>query len=152
MPEFKMNGKQSLEFQDLSEFTRGYIEAAFFTEEERLTEELGEEMPAVQVNLATMESSFAGPSIPSFEMLAPETLSKMIEDCAGFELANKADLDKAGSPEQNGHDFWLTRNHHGVGFWDRGYPEPLGDKLTKAAQKYCEVSLYVGDDRKIYCE
>ena len=27
-----------------------------------------------------------------------------------------------GEPEEYaGHDFWLTRNHHGVGFWDRGF-------------------------------
>lgn len=32
------------------------------------------------------------------------------------------------------HDYWLTRNHHGAGFWDRGLGD-LGDRLTEAAQQ-----------------
>lgn len=32
-----------------------------------------------------------------------------------------------------GHDFWLTRNSHGCGFWDRnGVDEELGQRLTDA--------------------
>lgn len=34
-----------------------------------------------------------------------------------------------------GHDFWLTRNGHGAGFWDRGLGA-LGDRLTAAAKTY----------------
>jgi len=48
-----------------------------------------------------------------------------------------------------GHDFWLTRNHHGAGFWDRGLGE-IGDALTDAAYAYGERDLYVGDDGKLY--
>jgi len=33
---------------------------------------------------------------------------------------------------QFGHDLYLTRDHHGVGFWDRGLGE-LGDYLTSVA-------------------
>ena len=50
---------------------------------------------------------------------------------------------------QAGHDFWLTRNRHGAGFWDRGLG-PLGDTLTDAAHAYGEVNLYVGDDDAIH--
>lgn len=39
---------------------------------------------------------------------------------------------------QIGHDFLLTRDRHGAGFWDRGYPEPLGRNLTEAAHPYGE--------------
>ena len=65
-------------------------------------------------------------------------------------------VDKAGSllddvdPEQAGHDFWLTRNHHGAGFWDGDYPEDIGDKLTKLSHEFGEKWPYVGDDGKIY--
>lgn len=48
-------------------------------------------------------------------------------------------LDGAHSFEQVGHDFWLTRNHHGVGFWDR--PEIYGehkDTLTELAEGFGE--------------
>lgn len=51
--------------------------------------------------------------------------------------------------EMMGHDFWLTRNRHGTGFWDRGLGE-LGDQLTKWAQTYGEADLYAGDDGEVY--
>ena len=42
---------------------------------------------------------------------------------------------------QAGHDFWLTRNGHGAGFWDR--PEIYGDHyaetFTKIAETYGEA-------------
>lgn len=34
---------------------------------------------------------------------------------------------------QFGHDFYLTREHHGAGFWDRGLPGELGRYLTDIA-------------------
>lgn len=44
------------------------------------------------------------------------------------------------------HDFWLTRNGHGRGFWDK--PEMYGDfmdALTAEARKFGERHVYVGD-------
>lgn len=49
-----------------------------------------------------------------------------------------------------GHDFWLTRNGHGAGFWDGDWPEPMATRLTEESERYGEVDLYVGDDGKIY--
>lgn len=43
--------------------------------------------------------------------------------------------------ERAGHDFWLTRNRHGAGFWDRGLTN--GEELTKLAQSFGETDLYV---------
>ena len=37
------------------------------------------------------------------------------------------------------HDFWLTRNHHGAGFWDGDYEN--GDALTEIAHEFGEVDL-----------
>lgn len=51
--------------------------------------------------------------------------------------------------EQIGHDFWLTRNRHGAGFWDRGLGE-LGSKLTDAAHTFGSCDLYIGDDGLVY--
>ena len=51
--------------------------------------------------------------------------------------------------DQAGYDFWLTRNHHGAGFWDRGL-DGVGRALTDAAHVYGEVNLYVGDNGRIY--
>ena len=49
---------------------------------------------------------------------------------------------------QAGHDFWLTRNGHGAGFWDRGLGA-LGDKLTDAAKTFGSCDLYVTKRKKI---
>lgn len=54
-------------------------------------------------------------------------------------------------PEQAGHDLWLTRNHHGVGFWDRGLGE-AGAILTRVADEMGEQYAYVGDDDWIYLD
>ena len=70
-----------------------------------------------------------------------------VKDLADFLLANYADFEGMDDG-QIGHDFWLTRNHHGAGFWDRGLGE-RGDRLTKAAQAYGGVDLYVNADGKI---
>lgn len=48
-----------------------------------------------------------------------------------------------------GIDFWLTRNGHGAGFWDRGLGD-VGTRLTCAAHNYGSVDLYAGDDGLIY--
>lgn len=71
------------------------------------------------------------------------------EDCQSFvDLCRDngvALLDAA----QMGHDFWLTRNHHGAGFWDRGLGEQ-GLQLTKWANTFGSCDAYVGDDGKVY--
>ena len=79
--------------------------------------------------------------------LSPECLVTMIEDCNDF-LANN-DISMM-TEAQAGHDFWLTRNSHGAGFWDRGLGL-VGENLTKAAKAYGECELYIGDDERLYC-
>lgn len=79
--------------------------------------------------------------------VALETMVKAANDCAAFVAANEAAI--AGRYEEAGHDFWLTRNGHGAGFWDGDWPE-AGDALTVAAKAFGEVNLYVGDDGFVY--
>lgn len=86
--------------------------------------------------------------------IGEDTLRTMREDCADFMRANAADLAAmiaaTGRPmDHMGHDFWLTRNGHGAGFWDRGAGE-LGDRLTDAANAFGGVDLYIGDDGKVH--
>jgi len=79
-----------------------------------------------------------------------ETVTKMQEDVDAFVEMNTDLLNASGlSEEQIGHDFWLTRNRHGAGFWDRGLGD-IGRKLSEASKVYGEASLYVGDDGKIH--
>lgn len=84
--------------------------------------------------------------------LARPTLSTMRADVADFIAGAREDVeafaDEYGD-ERVGHDFWLTRNGHGAGFWDRGAGE-LGDRLSAMARSYGESYLYVGDDGLVY--
>jgi hypothetical protein len=93
--------------------------------------------------------------------LAPDAIAKAVEDCERFQRENASLLETAygeyahygnhhGTAESRaGHDFWLTRNGHGAGFWDGDLPKS-GDSLTAAAKQYGESSPYVGDDGLIY--
>lgn len=80
--------------------------------------------------------------------MAPEALTSIREDCAGFVDLAAVQLEGM-DPGQAGHDFLLTRNGHGAGFWDRGLGE-RGDVLTKWAHTFGETNAYVGDDGKVY--
>lgn len=162
----------------LDPFTQGYVEALFFTEEERLCEESdgARHMPEVAINTATMESHFVGGDSFGFSDLAPCALASIIADCEAFQARAEALLnlayDQPGySEEHAGHDFWMTRNGHGVGFWDRRdlkaeTPESLwvagqagegcgtiGADLSNLCgwrTEWGEVSPYLGDDGKVY--
>jgi hypothetical protein len=82
--------------------------------------------------------------------IAPATLEQMAQDCSSFQDTFGALLESSGQDsEQSGHDFWLTRNGHGAGFWDRGLGQ-IGQRLTEAAKSYGEYDLYIGDDGKIH--
>jgi hypothetical protein len=82
------------------------------------------------------------------EDVAPETIAAMREDLDAF-IASLPLAAAFLDPEQVAHDFWLTRNRHGAGFWDRGLGA-LGDQLTDLAHGFGETDLYVGDDELIY--
>lgn len=88
--------------------------------------------------------------------IAEEALADMRIECSDF-LAEAAPY-LANRPahvtgNQIGHDFWLTRNHHGAGFWDRPsywYPADPNGELTKISHAAGSRDLYVGDDGKIH--
>jgi hypothetical protein len=118
----------------IDQFTDAYIECALWSSTDNADDSGGE----------PLDSNY-GP-----EDIAPETYAQMVLDCESFQGANAGYLEMAGDAARNGHDFWLTRNHHGAGFWDRGYPGNVGDILTERAHAYGEVDLMVGDDGMIY--
>jgi len=141
MPQFIMpKGDAVSEFNELDSFTQGYVEALFFTECHSDNPELEE---------------------ATFADLAPETLAMVIRDCQDFRSSLPRDnegrtwLDLAYespngySDNQAGVDFWLTRNRHGCGFWDRGLGQ-LGESLAWAAHGWGEVYVCRGDDGLIY--
>lgn len=81
--------------------------------------------------------------------ISETTLADIVATCADFQAANTELLSQAGDEAQNGHDFFLTRNRHGAGFWDRGYGA-VGRQLTDAAHAYGSHDFYVGDDGLLY--
>ena len=86
----------------------------------------------------------------SISDFAPEALAAAIKVSKEFQKHHEDDLNETSADdEQHGHDFWLTRNGHGAGFWDRGYG-PVGDRLSKAAKAYGSEDIYVGDDGLLY--
>ena len=95
-------------------FTQGYIAALYFTED-------------------------------TDTPLSAATQELILAHCATFQANNRDALAmyyKSGAtPTQAGHDFWLTRNAHGAGFWDRGLGR-LGDNLTDAAAAWGGFHLY----------
>lgn len=160
MPQFQMSGAENPAYIALDDFTKGYIEALFFTEEEQLCDDSPEDgernMPEVVVNTATMETRFHGGNSYGFEDLAPDTLENIKAECAKFQAENAALLAQAYQLDydanQAGADFWLSRNGHGAGFWDRGLGA-IGDKLDALCgwqTSYPEQNAYVGDDGKIH--
>lgn len=83
------------------------------------------------------------------EDIHPDTLAKMAADCEKFQSENAADLLHHDIPA-GAHDFWLTRNSHGSGYWDGDWPEGVSERLTDAAHAFGGVDLYIGDDGKIH--
>ncbi len=113
----------------MDEFTQQYIETALWS--------------STDDDDIHLDSEKYGP-----EKISKETLEKMKEDCKKFQEENQEDILEDES--RAGHDFWLTRNGHGAGFWDGDWQTEVGEKLTKASEKFGEFHLYVGDDGKIY--
>lgn len=116
----------------MDSFTKSYIETALWSSTDESDESGG----------SPFDDNYG------IEDIAPETLAGIIEDCQAFQQAHGDDI--GGELERAGHDFWLTRNGHGAGFWDGDWEDDIGERLTEASHAYGSVDLYVGDDGLIY--
>lgn len=102
------------------------------------------------------------------EDMEHDTLVIMKTECGIFRRMARELLEKAEhlgeyakcvngytAAQRAGHDFWLTRNGHGAGFWDRGLETPdgedVGQKLTDLAHSFGEAHLWVSRGR-VYIE
>lgn len=87
--------------------------------------------------------------------IAPASIDQAVTDCDAF-FIKASRLGILGDPQASdssnlGHNFWLTRNGHGAGFWDGDYPEH-GDELTRLCEEFREINPGLGDDGVIYFE
>lgn len=73
--------------------------------------------------------------------VAPKTIAAIRAQVIDFLDDNATDLADL-EPAMIGHDMFLTRNHHGAGFWDRGYGAK-GERLTIAANAIGSDDWYV---------
>jgi len=124
----------------LDEFTTAYIEAAFWSTLDENPHGGGE----------PLDKNYD----PSD--LEPATLKRMVEDCKAFQNDNWDDIAEGddrhdySSVALAGHDFWLTRNGHGAGFWDGDWEEEAGERLTTASKAFGEYDLLVGTNGTVY--
>lgn len=134
----------------MDNFTQAYIECALWSSTAYGSPE---EQAADPEHEGHFDRSFQD---CGYDELTDDCQRQVIADCESFQSGN-ADLlcqwyEECGeTPERAGHDFWLTRNGHGAGFWDRwssSTPQgKIGQALTDKAHAYGEVNLWCVDGK-----
>lgn len=86
----------------------------------------------------------------TFDDLSPQSVSRISCECSRFLwIAGYYNINLSGLEAQAGHDFWLTRNGHGTGFWDR--PEVYGKEnarlLSIMSDCFGMCAVFVSDDK-----
>ncbi len=117
----------------MDDFTRQYLETALWSSTDESREDGGDPMDR-NYNLEDIDA---------------DTVAAAQADCDRFRETAGDLLDEHTDATQGAHDFWLTRNGHGAGFWDGDWPEG-GDRLTAICKTFGEFNLYIGDDSKVY--
>ncbi len=138
-----------MKFNELDSFTRAYINCALWSS----TDDDGDPLDA-KFDISDVSDS---------------ALDSIAADCKAFQEAQATDLSLAYAHDGYqdifarhrdeceggkidalaGHDFWLTRNGHGAGFWDRGLDD-VGERLSEAARACGQEDIYVGDDGEVH--
>lgn len=89
------------------------------------------------------------------DVLDDQDFNRCVDECAQFYQHARSQLEQVCKPlsdydwEKAGHDFCLTRNGHGAGFWDRGR-EKVWTELTDMSKTYGEMCGLIGDDGSIF--
>ena len=125
---------------DLDEFTIAYLECALWAE----SYQSGEQDPR--------------PFDESYDIgdFTDEAIQKAKDDCKRFQKETAASLRLAKYGHESisdaalaGHDFWLTRNGHGSGFWAGDLWTPVAVKLTEVSERFGTCDLYLTDEKTI---
>lgn len=123
--------------ETLDDFTEAYITAALFAGTDDDGKPLDDEHDSSDI--------------------APSALESIKADCKRFQAENAQWLtdenlnSRLTVAQQAGHDFLLTRNGFGAGFWDGGWADEAGEALSRASKAFGEADFYLGDDGLIYC-
>ncbi len=147
---------------DMNAILNGYLECAIWTEEEKMSEDEDDEISSMY-GLSDEDDDIDDKNqhddirnmIPKAEMtidnVSDNAKIKAYNDIKKF-LNYAGDAINGIEESQLGHDIWLTRNHHGAGFFDRGYPKNIAKKLDDAATKLGDEYLFIGEDGMIHFE
>jgi hypothetical protein len=85
--------------------------------------------------------------------LSPDAKRQIEAECEKFYTKSGLEAIYGSTAiEQAGHDFWLTRNGHGAGFWDGDWAEPKATELTALSDTFGSQDVYLGDDGFIHVE
>ena len=161
--------KEELEKLALDQFTKSYIEVALATSDSSYIYNHGEKKSQWDTeydeDAPSGEEEYGGEPLSkkyTIDDIDKDTLKEIIRDCKDFQRKWREWYDAAGWSDSNaGYDFWLTRNGHGAGFWDRSSStlfatafanekgeagiEEVREVLTNASKSYGSYSLYLGD-------
>ena len=113
-----------------AEVLRGYLTAAVWAD--GCDPDTGEHADADPYTLAL-------DIVDAFTPAAIAAARELVADLCDRHGAILADYD----PSAVGHDLWLTRQHHGAGYWDGDYREDHGEILTAYAHSLGEATCYV---------
>lgn len=154
------------EWRDLDAFTQGYIGALFESE--------GAELRTANRAIALAETGLtpdddeSEESAAAFEALypvgfsdlAPETLARIIADCAAFQTATAGEADNGkslwrylqhGRPNEMrqsmGRDFWASRN--GTPDFLNAWPLPYAADLNAAARAFPPLTVQLDESGKV---
>ena len=123
----------------VTEFTNAYAETMLWANTDEVTSAGG--YVDGFVDPADWRTPADGWQVRAFDAASQASIR---EDCEGFVTASWDDLQSL-DPGQCGHDFALTRNRHGTGFWDRDLGD-VGARLTEASHAYGESTATYADD------
>jgi hypothetical protein len=120
----------------MDEFTQAYIVCALWSTNDESDPSGGEPLKD-NYDLSDIDST---------------TLANMVADCKRFQEENAWDIDKYSKSiytktQMAGHNFFLSRNGHGAGFFDGDWPEDARDRLQRISEGYGGYDLYVEDGK-----
>lgn len=126
-----MEDVQGFSYRDFGAMVAAYLDAALWSSTDETSDDGGE----------PFDRNFSARDLDA------DAVQGAAIDCAAFLAIVQADPLLLGFEASDlhpaGHDFWLTRNGHGAGFWDGDWAQ--GDALTAVCKRFGEVNLYLGD-------
>jgi hypothetical protein len=155
----------TLKPNDINQILKGYIDAALWTEEERLKDDYQSEYGYDEDDedddeddelekLVKLSANLNKKSFESFtrEDIEPDSLIKAYTEIKKFlDLAGDSVIEAIETKglERLGIDIWFTRNSHGSGFFDHSYDDENEKRLIQAGKALGEVDVYINDNLKL---